>query len=94
MQVRVLFFGILKDLAGRDSDVLSLPESATAGDVIEHYDHFPRMKGRLKSTAISVNQEYARHEFQLKPGDEVALLPPVSGGGHYASGSEIDTELH
>lgn len=80
MQVRVLFFGILKDLAGRDSDVLSLPESATAGDVIEHYDNSPRMRGRLKSTAISVNQEYASPELELKPGDEVALLPPVSGG--------------
>lgn len=80
MQVRVLFFGILKDLAGRDSDVLSLPDSATAGDVIEHYDNFPRLRGRLKSTAISVNQEYARPELQLKPGDEVGLLPPVSGG--------------
>jgi len=81
MQVRVLFFGILKDLAGRDSDVLSLPESATAGDVIEHYDNSPRMRGRLKTTAISVNQEYARPELPLKSGDEVALLPPVSGGG-------------
>jgi len=86
MQVRVLFFGILKDLAGRDSDVLSLPESATAGDVIEHYDRFPRMQGRLKSTAISVNQEYARPELQLKSGDEVALLPPVSGGSPEEAG--------
>jgi molybdopterin synthase catalytic subunit len=81
MQVRVLFFGVLKDLAGRDSDMLNLPERATAGDVIEHYDSLPRMKGRLRSTAISVNQEYARPELQLKSGDEVALLPPVSGGG-------------
>lgn len=81
MQVRVLFFGILKDLAGRASDELSLPESATAGDVIEYYDNSPRLRGRLKSTAISVNQEYARPELQLKSGDEVALLPPVSGGG-------------
>ena len=50
MQVRVLFFGILKDLAGRESDELSLPESATAGDVIEYYDNSPRLRGRLKST--------------------------------------------
>jgi len=80
MQVRVLFFGILKDLVGRESDELSLPEHATAGDVIEYYDNSPRLRGRLKSTAISVNQEYARPELQLKSGDEVALLPPVSGG--------------
>ncbi|HEX6806159.1 MAG TPA: molybdenum cofactor biosynthesis protein MoaE [Terriglobales bacterium] len=80
MQVRVLFFGVLKDLAQRDSDVLSLPEGATAGDVIEHYEKLPQMRGRLKSTAISVNQEYARPELSLHSGDEVALLPPVSGG--------------
>jgi len=80
MQVRVLFFGILKDLTGRESDLLSLPEQATAGDVIEYYDNSPCLRGKLKSTAISVNQEYARPELQLKSGDEVALLPPVSGG--------------
>ena len=38
MQVRVLFFGILKDLAGRPSESLSLPENATLGDVLSHYE--------------------------------------------------------
>ena len=81
MQVRVLFFGILKDVAGRSSDVLTLPDQATAADVIEHYD--ARMAGlhaMLSSIAISVNQEYATADIQLRAGDEVALLPPVSGG--------------
>jgi MoaE-MoaD fusion protein len=80
MEIRVLFFGVLKDLAGRGSDTLTLPDFATAGDVLGHYEQVPAMTGRLKSIAISVNQEYARPELQLKPGDEVALLPPVSGG--------------
>jgi molybdopterin synthase catalytic subunit len=80
MQVRVLFFGVLRDLAGRAADELTLPELATAGDVIEHYETDPALKGRLKTVAISVNQEYARPELQLNPGDEVGLLPPVSGG--------------
>jgi molybdopterin converting factor subunit 1 len=81
MQVRVLFFGVLKDLAGRSSDLLSLPDHASAADVLSHYEQrLSAMKGNLSSIAISVNQEYARPEMKLHSGDEVALLPPVSGG--------------
>ena len=81
MQVRVLFFGVLKDLAGRSSDSLTLPDQATAGDVLEHYEtRLTSLRGNLSSIAISVNQEYAGPEAKLHSGDEVALLPPVSGG--------------
>jgi MoaE-MoaD fusion protein len=81
MQIRVLFFGILKDLAGKPSDSLSLPESATLGDVLSHYEQvIPRLKDTGSSLAMSVNQEYAGPSTKLRPGDEVALLPPVSGG--------------
>jgi molybdopterin synthase catalytic subunit len=81
MQVRVLFFGILKDLAGRSSDLLSLPDHACAADVLSHYQQRLSAKQALfSSIAISVNQEYARPEIKLKSGDEIALLPPVSGG--------------
>src|SRR5581483_1272529 len=81
MQVRVLFFGVLKDLAGRSSDVLSLPEHATAADVISRYEEqFLGTKEIFKSIAISINQQYAHREDRLNAGDEVALLPPVSGG--------------
>jgi molybdopterin converting factor subunit 1 len=81
MQVRVLFFGVLKDLAGRSSDTLSLEENASAADVISHYkQRLSANKQIFNSIAISVNQEYARPEMKLKSGDEIALLPPVSGG--------------
>ena len=81
MRVRVLFFGVLKDLAGRSSDLLTLPDEATAGDVLEHYEaRIPSLTGKLSAIAVSVNQEYARPERKLHSGDEVALLPPVSGG--------------
>jgi molybdopterin converting factor subunit 1 len=81
MQVRVLFFGVLKDLAGRSSDLLSLPDQAIAADVVRHYEqHFSKNTGIFNSIAISVNQEYARSDIKLHSGDEVALLPPVSGG--------------
>lgn len=81
MQVRVLLFGVLKELAGRSSEVISLPDQATAADVLEHYEGtFADKKALLSSIAISVNQEYAAADCLLHPGDEVALLPPVSGG--------------
>ncbi len=86
MQVRVLFFGVLKDLAGRSSEVLSLPEHATAADVISRYQQqFSNGREIFKSIAISVNQQYAYPEDRLRAGDEVALLPPVSGGSSVPS---------
>jgi len=81
MRVRVLFFGGLKDLAGKSSDLLELPDGALVRDVLGHYvAQVPRLKESLASLAVAVNQEYAGVETGLKSGDEVALLPPVSGG--------------
>src|SRR5437016_798989 len=81
MQIRVLFFGTLKDLTGRTCESLSLPENATLGDVLRHYEQaVPRLKEFTPSLAMSVNQEYAGTDMRLRQGDEVALLPPVSGG--------------
>jgi molybdopterin synthase catalytic subunit len=81
MQVRVLYFGVLKDLTGRASEALTLPDHATAADVVNHCARqFPSLKGALSSLAISVNQQYADSKHELRAGDEVGLLPPVSGG--------------
>jgi molybdopterin converting factor subunit 1 len=86
MRVRVLFFGVLKDLAGKSSDLLDLPEGASVREVLSHYaSHAPRMRESLASLAVAVNQEYAGPETSLKSDDEVALLPPVSGGSGRAS---------
>ena len=81
MQVRVLLFGVLKDLAGLSCEDLTLPNDATAGDVVTHYEQkIGNLRGMVSSIAISVNQEYSPADARLRPGDEVALLPPVSGG--------------
>lgn len=81
MRVRVLFFGMLKELAGRSTDSLDLPDHATLGDVLHHYEqHIPKLKQLVRSIAMSVNQEYAGPDARLNPNDEIALLPPVSGG--------------
>jgi molybdopterin converting factor subunit 1 len=81
MQVRVLFFGMLRDLSGRASDSLSLPPGATLGAVLAHYEErMPQLGSLRASIAMSVNQEYAGSDATLQEGDEIGLLPPVSGG--------------
>jgi molybdopterin synthase catalytic subunit/sulfur carrier protein ThiS len=56
-----------------------LPEDATLSDVLQHYEQaIPREL--MASLAMSVNQEYASPDARLRQGDEVAFLPPVSGG--------------
>jgi molybdopterin synthase catalytic subunit len=86
MQIRVLFFGMLKDLTGKASDALDLPGGATVRDVLAHYEaQVPRLKASLSSLAVAVNQQYANPEAKLSSGDEVALLPPVSGGSQAAT---------
>lgn len=82
MQVRVLFFGILKDLAGTAQELLEVPEQACVGDAVELYaKKFPRLQPLLPSVAVSLNREYASPGAKLRAGDEIGLLPPVSGGG-------------
>jgi molybdopterin synthase catalytic subunit/molybdopterin converting factor small subunit len=81
MQIRVLFFGVLKDLLGRSSEMLELPEGSRLAAVLSHYARqTPRLESLLPSLALSVNQEYSGPDQFLRGGDEVGLLPPVSGG--------------
>lgn len=86
MQVRVLFFGILKDVVGLATDSIDLRENSTLRDVVEHYQQrFPKLRELSSSIAMAVNSEYAGLDTQLRAGDEVGLLPPVSGGVPRAS---------
>jgi MoaE-MoaD fusion protein len=81
MRVQVLFFGVLKDLVGRPSEDLELADGATVADVLDHYQSkIPQIREVLPSVALSVNQHYSGPGAVLGNGDEVALLPPVSGG--------------
>jgi len=96
MRVRVLFFGVLKDLVGRTGESLELPDGAVVREVLSHYlSEVPRMREALASIAVAVNQEYAGAETVLRSDDEVALLPPVSGGSGKAASivrDAIDTQ--
>ena len=81
MRIDVLFFGVLKDLAGRSADTIELHEGARAKDVLTYYSRErPQLAAILPTLAIAVNREYSAVDQVLRDGDEVGLLPPVSGG--------------
>ncbi len=81
MRVKVLLFGQLKDIVGRQEELLDLEPGARLAAVMSHYaGRYPAFQGLTNSIACSINQEYAPGTAELREGDEVGLLPPVSGG--------------
>jgi molybdopterin synthase catalytic subunit len=81
MQVKVLFFGMLKEITGRAEEDLQLPEGARLEGVFEHYaQQFPRIREMAASIVLARNQEFSELQTGIAEGDEVAFLPPVSGG--------------
>src|SRR5436305_1649932 len=81
MRVKVLLFGQLKDIVGRQEESLDLEPGTRLSAVMSHYaERYPRFQGLTNSIACSINQEYAPATAELRDGDEVGLLPPVSGG--------------
>jgi MoaE-MoaD fusion protein len=81
MRVRVLFFGILKELVGTSSEVVELADRASIRDLLAHYEKkTPRLKDMLPAAAVALNRQYVHVDSELKADDEIALLPPVSGG--------------
>ena len=94
MRVQLLAFGVLKDEFSEPS--LELPPRSTVGDLLdvlgERLRHRPAAAQLLPRIAVSVNAEYAQAGQLLCDGDEVGLLPPVSGGAP-ESGTPIVTYL-
>jgi molybdopterin converting factor small subunit len=88
MQVRLLTFGVLRERLGELDETVELEEGATVGDLIgilrgraSNPSWSNSVDERLwRSLAIAVNREYATQAAVLREDDEVALLPPVSGG--------------
>jgi molybdopterin converting factor subunit 1 len=89
MRVRVLFFGMLKEMVGKSADTIDLPEGASVADILRQYgSQSPRLQAMLPSLALAVNQQYASPATKLQSDDEVAMLPPVSGGSESPMVSE------
>ena len=81
MRVRILFFGVLKDLVGRPSEEADFPEGADLRAVFDAVAaRCPPLKDMARSIVLARNREFANLATKIEDGDEVAFLPPVSGG--------------
>lgn len=89
--MRLLYFGVLKELIGVSEETVELPEGTMVGEllhILRGRTSNPSMsngtdEGLWRSLAVAVNRAYGSSEVVLHQDDEVALLPPVSGG-YYA----------
>ncbi len=81
MRVRVLYMGMLKDLAGREQELVEVAEGSHLRDLYRDLqERVPALKDFQKSIALALNYEYSAGSADLHENDEVALIPPVSGG--------------
>lgn len=80
MTVTVLLFASYADAIGRSSLRLDVETGATAGDIVEKVREMTGDNRLPPAPMVAVNEQYASPDIQLRPGDEVALIPPVAGG--------------
>ncbi|MCU0447083.1 MAG: molybdopterin converting factor subunit 1 [Microscillaceae bacterium] len=80
MNIQIQLFGITRDIVGQNQCQVSLTDSATVADLLQQLKiDYPEL-ARLSSLLVAVNSEYADNQTLIRLGDEVALIPPVSGG--------------
>jgi molybdopterin synthase catalytic subunit len=92
VRIRVLFFGLVRDMVGLREDAIDLADGSRLSQVFEHYaSRFPRLKEMSGSIVLALNQQFSNPMAPLAEGDEVALLPPVSGG---SDDTAADTSLY
>lgn len=78
--INILAFGIAREITGQSSFEWEFSEPLTVGELRNHlFQKYPDLS-KLNALAIAVNAEYAPDSLQIRAGDEVVLIPPVSGG--------------
>jgi len=81
MEIKIKFFAMHREAAGRREEVLAMSPPATLKDLVNALEQrYPTLKRLRESTIYCVNQRVVRGDVELKEGDEVALFPPVGGG--------------
>jgi molybdopterin converting factor subunit 1 len=81
MLIRVKLFAAMRDLVGDEVAEVSLPDNATVGDLRRELGRLlPLARTLLQRSAVAVNHDVAENDRALQPTDEVAAIPPVSGG--------------
>jgi molybdopterin converting factor subunit 1 len=81
MVIRVKLFAAMSELAGRDCVEIALPDGAAVAELRRQLAaQWPLIRTLLSRSAIAVNHDFADNERVLQSTDEVAVIPPVSGG--------------
>lgn len=81
MNITLKLFSLAKDLAGFEERPLNLNDGASAEAVVQYLAQVnPKFEQWKQSLRLAVNYEYVSHQHPLRDGDEVAVIPPVSGG--------------
>ena len=82
MKLTVLYFAAVRELVGKDEEILDVPASVTTiRTLAQHLSSVhPALEGRLKHVRFARNEEFASDDEALSEGDTVALIPPVAGG--------------
>lgn len=81
--VKVLIFASYREITGTDSISVQLPERSTwtIGELRRNIaEQFQSLSGRMSSTLFAVNEMMVRDDEEFGPGDNLAAMPPVSGG--------------
>lgn len=80
MHITVKLFALGRDLVGKNELPLPLPDGATVQTALDYLNReYPKFR-QLTTYMVAVNMEYADRSQQLRDGDEIAIIPPVSGG--------------
>ncbi len=81
MKIRLRFFASAREIVGAGEVALEVPEGCTVGQLVRHVgETYSRLQGLAPSLLVAVNREYRGADHRLADGDEVGLIPPVSGG--------------
>jgi molybdopterin synthase catalytic subunit len=85
MELHIRLFATLKDRAGQDRVRIDAPNNATVQQVLDILaDQYPNLAAALPTSLVAVNRAFASAHTHIQAGDEVAIFPPVSGGGEDA----------
>lgn len=80
MKLNILLFGITRDIVGKSTLIYEVPEESTVPALLNSLKQtYPALQ-ELTSVMIAVNNEYSQKDQTLHESDEIALIPPVSGG--------------
>ena len=81
MKVKVKYFAVCREMFNRDEEEMELPDGAVLMDILKRLEEeWPEIPEYYEVMQMSVNWEYATEMTKLSDGDEVALIPPVTGG--------------